>query len=50
MDRITDAFSEPTMERMEDLRRLLEEIVTLVEANVADARTAAARFALGLEF
>jgi hypothetical protein len=49
MDRMNEALSDPTIDRMRDLGRLLDEIVALVDAHIEGVDTSAARFALALQ-
>jgi hypothetical protein len=41
MDRMNEALSDPTIDRMRDLGRLLDEIVALVDAHIEGVDTSA---------
>ena len=49
MDRVNEALTDPTIDRMRDLRTLLDEILALVDAHIDGVDTSAARFALALQ-
>jgi len=49
MDRVNEALTDPTVDRMRDLETLLHEILGLVDAHIEGVDTSVARFTLALQ-